>query len=398
MRILIVSFYYEPEIGAAPSRITNLAKGLKDSGMEVDVLTCLPNYPKGRIFEGYRHKFSVKEQRDGINIYRYWVYATVSKNAVKRAWSMTTSAICMLAFAFQRKLIRSYDKVIVQSPPIVVASSAIMLFRKLYKRKTILNVSDLWPGSAVELGFMRPRGLSFSFVSYLERFIYRNADYVMGQSQEILEHVRQMQPEKDSFLYRNLSRVKFEKPVERSIDEAPRKLKIVYAGLLGVPQDILSIIKNVSFDKLGCELHLYGGGNQAELIQQEIEKGCKNVFYHGILPKEEMIQELGKYDVSLISLVKSITGAVPSKIFDNMPFGMPILFSGDGEGAAIVKENGIGLVSAPSDFNALEKNIELFVKMDSDSFKSLSDNCLKCSNGIFNFWKQMDSFKEFLIR
>ena len=68
MRVLIVSFYYEPEIGAAPSRITNLAKGLKSKGVEVDILTCLPNYPQGKIFEGYRGKFSLRENIDGINI------------------------------------------------------------------------------------------------------------------------------------------------------------------------------------------------------------------------------------------------------------------------------------------------------------------------------------------
>ena len=88
MRVLIVSFYYEPEIGAAPSRITNLAKGLKEQGVDVDILTCLPNYPQGRIFDGYRGRFSMQDNIDGINIYRYWTYATVSKNAIKRVLAM----------------------------------------------------------------------------------------------------------------------------------------------------------------------------------------------------------------------------------------------------------------------------------------------------------------------
>ena len=70
MRVLIVSFYYEPELGAAPSRITNLAKSLKAAGVDADVLTCLPNYPKGKIFDGYRGRFSMKELLDGVNVYR----------------------------------------------------------------------------------------------------------------------------------------------------------------------------------------------------------------------------------------------------------------------------------------------------------------------------------------
>lgn len=396
MRVLIVSFYYEPEIGAAPGRISNMAKGLKKSGFDVDVLTCLPNYPKGRIFEGYRHRFSKKEQLDGINVFRYWAYATVSKNAFKRVFSMTTSAISMFAFAFHGRLIKRYDTVIVQSPPIVVSASAIVLFKKLYGRKIVLNVSDLWPGSAVELGFMKPHGLSYSFVSRLERFIYKNADCVMGQSQEILDHILNFHPSKPVFLYRNLAKVSSVPQVRDSQAEGPRRLKIVYAGLLGVPQDVLSIIMNIDFNAHGCEFHIYGGGNQADDIQQEIASGRKGVFYHGILSKDEMNAELGNYDISLISLVKSIKGAVPSKIFDIMPYGMPILFSGDGEGAAIVKDNKIGLVSGPSDFRGLENNISEFVNMDYKSFKSISDNCLEASNSIFNFNRQMEKFIKFL--
>ena len=79
-----------------------------------------------------------------------------------------------------------------------------------------------------------------------------------------------------------------------------------------------------------------------------------------------------------------------------MPYGMPILFSGDGEGAAIVKDNKIGLVSGPSDFRGLENNISEFVNMDYKSFKSISDNCLEASNSIFNFNRQMEKFIKFL--
>ena len=131
MRVLVVSFYYEPELGAAPSRIANLAKGLKAAGVDVDVLTCMPNYPKGQIFDGYRGRFSMKEQIDGIDVYRYWTYATVSKNPFKRVLAMTAYAATMWAFAFKRKLVRSYDRVIVQSPPIMVSVSAMLLFKKL---------------------------------------------------------------------------------------------------------------------------------------------------------------------------------------------------------------------------------------------------------------------------
>lgn len=397
MKILVVSFYYEPEIGAAPSRITNLVRGLKERGAQVDVLTCLPNYPKGRIFDGYRGRFSMKENLDGVNVYRYWTYATVSKGIVRRALAMTSFAVTMWAFGFKRKLIHSYDKVIIQSPPIMVSASAMSLFKCCYRKKVVLNVSDLWPGSAVELGFMKENSLSYKFTSRQERKIYRRADAVMGQSNGILDRVRSLEPDKRLFLYRNLSRIPSGQQAAQEKTARTGSLKIAYAGLLGVPQDVLSIVRNVDFESVGAEFHIYGGGNQAEDIKNEIAAGKKNVFYHGVLAKEQMNKVMGsEYDVSLIALAKSITGAVPSKIFDTLPLGIPLLFCGTGEGAEIVRENGFGLVSAPSDFRMIEDKIREFAMMDADEFHAYSQRCRDAAAGSINFDSQFDTFMDFL--
>ena len=393
MKVLVVSFYYEPELGAAPSRITNLAKGLKSLGMDVDVLTCLPNYPKGKIFDGYRGRFSMKETIDGINVFRYWTYATVSKNPIKRVLAMTSYAVSMWAFAFRRKLLKSYDRVIVQSPPIMVSASAVLLFKKFFGKNTILNVSDLWPGSAVELGFVRKGSLFHKVLSFLERFIYRNADSVVGQSQEIVEHVCRMFPGKRTFLYRNLQ------PVEKATDTVRAKnakLKIVYAGLFGVAQDMLSLLKSVDFKALDVEMHLYGGGNQMDKILSYIKDGDKNIWYHGYVSKQEINEELKKYDLSIIPLATHIYGAVPSKIFDLLPAGIPILFSGDGEGARIVQDYGFGLVSKYGDYAALADNIKRFSEMSEEEYAKYSANCLEAATDSFSFSKQLVRFCDFM--
>lgn len=393
MKVLIVSFYYEPELGAAPSRITNLAKGLKASGADVDVLTCLPNYPKGKVFDGYRGRFSMKETIDGINVYRYWTYATVSKNPFKRVLAMTSYAVTMWSFAFKRKLIKSYDRIIVQSPPIMVSASAVMLFSKLFGKNVVLNVSDLWPGSAVELGFVREGSLTFKILSSLERFIYRNSTSIMGQSREILEHINGMFPDKRKFLYLNLqpqtaATVEFKKRNDR--------IKIIYAGLFGVAQDMLSLLKSIDFAALGVEMHLYGGGNQIDDILKYISGGDKNIWYHGYVSKQQMNEELQQYDLSIIPLATHIYGAVPSKIYDLLPAGIPVLFSGGGEGARIVTENGFGLVSKHGDYVSLEKNIKVFVDMPADEYSKYADNCLNAAAGEYSFAKQMETFCKFL--
>ncbi len=396
MKVLIVSFYYEPELGAAPSRISNLARGLKASGVDVDVLTCLPNYPKGRIFDGYRGRFSMKECLDGVNVYRYWTYATVSKNPLKRVLAMTAFAASLWCFAFKRKLIKSYDRVIIQSPPILVSASAVTLFKKVFGKNTILNVSDLWPGSAVELGFVRKGSLSFKVLSRLERYIYRNAHSVMGQSAEIVEHVENMFPGKNTFLYRNLQPVA--QATGSDVRVRNKQVKIVYAGLFGVAQDILSLLKAVDFAALGVEMHLYGGGNQVDDIQEYIKNGDKNIFYHGYIPKQQMNVEFAKYDLSIIPLAASIHGAVPSKIFDLLPVGIPILFSGEGEGARIVSESGFGLVSRHGDYETLSRNISAFVQMSDKEYSAYSQRCLAAAADAFSFEKQLERFCKFLAK
>ena len=393
MRILIFTFYYTPELGAAPSRITNMARGLKAQGNDVDVLTCLPNYPKGRIMEGYRRCFSRKEEMEGVRLFRYWTYATVSKNPLRRILSMLSFSILLWSFSWRVRRIRSYDRVIIQSPPIMVACSAMVLFRKIFRRKVVLNVSDLWPMSAVELGAVREGSLYHRALLWMERFVYRNSSAVQGQSETIVEHIKAFEPDKPAFVYRNLQH-----SVAAHFEERfkGQPLRIVYAGLLGVAQDLLSIIEHINFKQIGAELHLFGGGNQTEQIEQFISNHDTGVSYHGYLPKERMVDELQRYDASIVPLAVQIKGAVPSKIFDLLPVGVPILLCGSGESSDIVRNNGFGLVSSPADYDALAENIRKMVRMSAEEYGRIRQNCWSASLEMFNFNCQMDTYNAFL--
>lgn len=157
MKILLVAERYWPEVGAAPSRLANMAEGLKRQGCDVDVLTSLPNYPKGHIFDGYRGHISKHEVHGDVKLFRYWIYATVSRNPVARILNMFSFAVMIWLFAFKRKRIKSYDVVIIQTPTLVVAASAMHLFKGLYGKRCVLNVSDIWPLTAVDMGAMKKR-------------------------------------------------------------------------------------------------------------------------------------------------------------------------------------------------------------------------------------------------
>lgn len=393
MRILIVSPYYFPEIGAGPSRINNMAEGLAQSGMDVDVLTCLPNYPKGQIYDEYRGAFSKKEQINGVTVFRYWTYATISKKPLVRLVSMFAFALTLWGFAFKWKRIKTYDKVIIQSPPILMAASAMLLFRCCYRKKVVLNVSDLWPLSAIELGAIKEGSVYHKFMAHIERFLYRKATTYQGQSQEIIDHIKLFVPEKKYFLYRNLQH-DFTLPTKEVESRYP--FKLVYAGLLGVAQNVLEIIQRINFKELGAELHLFGGGNQTGDIEEYIKQHDTGVLYHGSLPKELIRNELSNYHASIVPLTVRIKGAVPSKIFDLLPLGIPILFSGGGEGEQIVKENNLGFVSAPGDYEQLLKNIKRMIDLPDNQYQQLKNNCLRLSQTKFSYKKQLENYLNFL--
>ena len=409
MRVLLVAERYWPEVGAAPSRLANMAEGLQAQGCEVDVLTSLPNYPKGRIFDGYRGCVSKQEDRRGVHLFRYWIYATVSRNPVARIINMFSFAVMLWLFAFKRKCIKDYDVVIIQTPQLVVAASAMRLFKGVYGKRCVLNVSDIWPLTAVDMGAMAMGSRSYRFMEGLERYLYRKADGVLGQSEEILNHVRckmvegrgkttldpdseevlgskMWQEDKRLFLYRNLQTYL----MDCAYKQRGKPLKLVFSGMLGVAQDVAGIVKNVPWKDLGVEFHIFGGGKQYD----EIVAWCKEnpdsgVFAHGFVPKEEIAGRLSGMDASIVPLATRIRGAFPSKVFDILPQGLPILFCGGGEGAIFISSYEVGFVSAPGDYQALMENISRLRDMSPEAYEAMSGRCISVSKQELDFERQV---------
>ena len=419
MRILLVAERYWPEVGAAPSRLANMAEGLKRQGCEVDVLTTLPNYPKGKIFDGYRGCLSKKENRNDVNVFRYWIYATVSRNPVARVLNMFSFAVMMWLFAFKWRRIKGYDCVIIQTPQLVVAASAMRLFKGLYGKKCVLNVSDIWPLTAVDMGAITRESRSYRFMERLEKNLYRKADGVLGQSEEILNHVavksekckvkgkELLDPDSEEvlaskmwkgdrrlFLYRNLQTYR----MDCGHKTKGAVLKMVFSGMLGVAQDVAGIVKNVPWKELGVEFHIFGGGKQYE----EIVSWCKEhpdggVTAHGFVQKEEIAGRLSAMDASIVPLATRIRGAFPSKVFDILPQGLPILFCGGGEGAQFISSHEVGYTSTPGDYAALTENIKRLRDMPPAAYEAMSDRCISLSKQELDFEKQMKECHEWLM-
>ena len=392
MKIGLLTQSYKPETGAAPNRLYEMMSGLKRCGNDVCIVAAMPNYPTGRIFPEYRKKFTMRETLDGIEIKRYWMYASNSRKALPRAlamFSFTFMAFFSIPYLRSKKL----DFLIVGSPPLTLGWAGNWI-AKLAKTRFIANISDIWPLSAKELGAIS-EGKLYHILEKVEKSVYRNADMLLGQSQEIVDHISS-HGGKNVYLFRNgvdPTRFDINKKAKRN-PSGP--LKIIYAGLLGYAQGVADICKNVNFKSLGAELHIYGNGGEKDEIERYLKDNPdKGITYHGSVSRDEIPEVLLASDMTLVPLVKNIYGAVPSKIYESMAAGLPILFSGEGEGARIIEENNIGLVSSPKDYATLMKNIQ-FASENHDILETQTKNCIECANTKFNRPRQVVELNKYL--
>ena len=293
--ILIITNYYPPETGAASNRINHLAEGLFEHGFKIKVLTPLPNYPTGKIFEAYKTSFENPSIENNVAIHRLWIYASNSRNKLLRLLAMLSYSFSLFWFFIWNKIPKT---VIVQSPPLLVAFTSV-LFLRSKKRKLILNVSDLWPIAGLELGAFK-KNWSYNLLEKIERFNYRNANLILGQSNEILKHITSIYPKKEVFLYRNFPKIS--SPLLQESKNIDEPLKIVYAGLLGIAQGIYKLIRELELKDI--EFHIYGDGSERASIERYIsENPTKSIVYHGEVSRKELHSVLKSYDVTIIPLL-----------------------------------------------------------------------------------------------
>lgn len=381
--ILIITSYFPPETGAASNRMFHLAEGLQKRAFNVSVITPLPNYPKGKIFKEYKGKFKITSTENHITIHRLWIYASNSKNKLLRLFAMLSYSFSLVWFFIWNKI---PNKVIVQSPPLLVAFTC-MFFLRRKKRKLILNVSDLWPIAGLELGAFK-KNFSYRILEYIEYFNYKKADLVLGQSEEILNHVTSLYADKKSFLYRNYPDFK---PPKIESCTSGEKIKLVYAGLLGVAQGVNKLCQNINYTNI--EFHIYGAGAEQTQIEAFISEN-KNlpIFYHGEISREDLHKKLLEYDITIIPLLNRIYGSVPSKIFEYARLGLPMIYFGGGEGENIIRKYHLGWVAKSGNYNDLNARLSGLKKEDLNL--NLKNRIKTVAELNFDFEQQLSSLEK----
>ena len=369
MQITILTQYYPPEFGAASIYWGKLAQLLADDGHQITVLTSVPNYPTGIIPNDYRGKWFFREHDGAVNIIRVSVFATPKKNPRTRLLNQI-SFMCMAAIrgTFSRRA----DVLIVESHPLFVCLTAGWL-KRIKGMPIVLNVSDLWPESAVATGALRPDSLIVKIAEHVERWAYSDATHIIAMTRGVQDGINKVhqRPERVTMLYNSVDLDRF-----RSVTEAARaairkrfglegQFVAAHVGNMSLTYD-LNLILNVAAELPEITFVFAGGGSQQDYLSERIATlKLANVRMLGLLPYEEMPAFWAVTDICLIALGDHSVagGTMPAKLFEAMATGTPIVAAIRGEGEGVLREAGAGIPTPIGD-----------VQMMTDAVRSLYRN------------------------
>lgn len=356
MKLLILTQYFPPEVGAPQNRLFELAVRLQKLGVEISVLTAMPNYPQMQIYSGYEGKRYVYEEMQGLKVHRSSIYVSGKKSIVARLRNYFSFVISSARAS--AKLPAHFDFLMCESPPLFLGYSAMYLARRK-RARLIFNVSDLWPESAEKLGVVTNRRL-LNMAYRLEAKLYRRSSLVTGQTQGICESIRQRFPSVNTYWLPNGVDLSYYDPSQVQAGEWRRQhgfagsdFIVVYAGILGLAQGLDTVLLAADLLRSEKDLRfvLVGSGPEREhLLQMKEQLQLNNVTFIDAVTKKEMPSILRSVNAAVIPLkrLNLFLGAIPSKIFECLAMELPLLLGVDGEARELFVERGqCGLYFTP---------------------------------------------------
>ena len=369
MRIVILSQYFPPEVGAPQNRLYELAIRLQERGAEVTILTAMPNYPQMVIHQEYKGRWHVKEEMNGLTVHRSWIYASTSKGIVKRLLNYYSFVISSLFTGLFR--LPKHDYILVESPPLFLGKTAYLISR-LRGSRMIFNVSDLWPESAEKLGIVTNKTF-LSVATWLEEFLYKKSHLITGQTQGICQDIQTRFPKKDIFWLPNGVDMKYYVASEKDMDWRKSHgftsddMLLLYAGIIGHAQGlevILHAAKILENEKKVKFLVLGSGPEREKLRALKAQLHLENVIFLDAVGKKEMPTIVRSVDAAVIPLKKLdlFLGAIPSKIFENLAMRKPILLGVLGEAKELfIDEGKAGLAFEPENAEDLAQKVRQLI-------------------------------------
>ena len=344
---------------------------VKKSNIKITVITCVPNFPKGKVYDGYKNKLFQTEIIEGIKVIRVWSYIAENKNTVKR----TLDFISFSFSSFWAGLFQKFDIVIGTSPQFFTTISAFLL-SKIKRKPWVFELRDLWPESIKSVGMINNNSI-YKFLEKLELFLYNNANLIVSVTDSFKEDLIRRGVESSKIvIHKNGVFIENFKNVEKNIELINNfglngKFIIGYIGTQGLAHGLDFILNSINeLDEKYHFLFIGGGARNKSLKKNAKINNMKNVTFIDFKPKAEIAKFISIIDVALVNLKKSDTFkmVIPSKIFENAAMNKPILLGVEGEAKNIIKSFNAGEYFLPEDNIDFLKKLKLIKSnLDRDS-------------------------------
>jgi glycosyltransferase involved in cell wall biosynthesis len=358
VHVLFLTDNFPPEVNAPASRTFEHCREWVKAGHKVTVVTCAPNFPKGKVFDGYRNRLWQRETMEGIEVVRVWSYITANEGFVRRILdyqSYMVSAIVASLF------IRKVDVIVGTSPQFFTACAAYVASRLKF-RPYIFELRDLWPETIKAVGAMK-NARAIALLEKLELFLYRKAAKVISVTKSFKKNLisRGIDGSKIEIVTNGVDISQF---TPRPKDEALTKQlglegKFVagYIGTHGLCHGLETLV--TAAERLrgtGIVFLFLGDGARKQFLRDmAAERKLDNVVFIDSVPKAEVPRYWSILDVSVIHLQKAelFTTVIPSKLFESMGMGLPVLHGVEGESADIVRDEHAGIPFEPENVDEL---------------------------------------------
>jgi glycosyltransferase involved in cell wall biosynthesis len=360
LRILFFTENFPPETNAAATRVSERARYWIAAGHEVTIMTCAPNFPSGRLFPGWRNRWHQVEMQDRMRVVRVKTFIARNEGVMLRTFDF----LSFMAASFVAALFERRPDVVASTSPQLFAAVGAWALAAARRLPYVFELGDLWPRSIVAVGAMRP-GLALRLVERLELFLYRRAAAVVA-----LTHAFRA-----DLVARGIAAHKIV-VIENGVEVAlygPRPRDPVlaretglgdafvvgYVGTHGMAHALTKVLDAAALlsDLPRVRFLFAGPGVERErLVAEAKRRGLPNVVFLEPQPKERMPEVWSLCDVALVHLrdQPEFAEVIPSKIFEAMGMGLPILIAAPaGEATRLVESEGAGLAVAPEDPAAL---------------------------------------------
>ena len=365
MRILFLSDNFPPEVNAPATRTYEHCREWVKHGADVTVVTCVPNFPQGKVYEGYPNALVQRETVDGINVIRVWSYITANEGFFKR----TLDYISFGVTAFFAGLFQDCDLIVATSPQFFTALSGRTL-AKVRKKPWVMEVRDLWPASIKHVGGMND-SVVIRYLEFEELRCYQQASGIVTVTDSFAKIIKEKGIDSSKFaVVKNGANMTlfFPRPKDKALLEAMQlhdKFVVGYIGTHGMAHKldfIVRVAKKIQNPAIHF-LFIGEGAEKKKVVALASELGVSNVTFMDSVSKNLIADYLSVTDVSLVPLRKTelFTTVIPSKIFENAAMEKPILLGVDGEARSIVEHYKAGIYFEPeNEADFLEKLNRLY--------------------------------------